>query len=128
MLTTSLKTLPKVKRLVNTGTMRDMDKQGDRLERLQGILRKTVSVRVARARTTMNYSRQDVLDELAHHGLNRTQGSLSQIENGRRLPSVEMLYVLAKYLETSTDYFLTRTYRYFALSLICAARMCPPMR
>lgn len=38
-----------------------------------------------------------------------TQGSISAIERGDRLPSVPVLVALAKILETSTDYLLGLT-------------------
>lgn len=79
------------------------------MENLQDALKKIVAKRVVKQRTTMNYSQGEVLAELERRGIARTQGSLSQIERGKRLPSVETLYVLAQYLETSTDYLLGLT-------------------
>lgn len=72
-------------------------------------LKSIVGKRVAQVRNDLGYSQPDVLKELERYGLARTQGSLSQIERGKRLPSVEALCVLAKYLETSTDYLLGLT-------------------
>lgn len=86
-----------------------MDTTNGVLERLRKGLKGTLKARVPVAREDLGYSQGDVLGELERHGLGRTQGSLSQIENGLRLPSVETLYVLAKYLHTSTDYLLGLT-------------------
>lgn len=79
------------------------------LERLRETLKSCIKVRLPKARATMTLEQKEVLAELKKYGLDRTQGSLSQIERGIRLPSVEMLYVLASYLQTSTDYLLGLT-------------------
>lgn len=86
-----------------------MEKNNEALEELRKRLKTSLKRRVGKAREDLHYSQQDVLDELECYGLDRTQGSLSQIENGSRLPSVEMLYVLTRYLNTSADYFLGLT-------------------
>lgn len=79
------------------------------LEKLRETLKSCIKVRLPKARATMTLEQKEVLAELKKYGLDRTQGSLSQIERGIRLPSVEMLYVLASYLQTSTDYLLGLT-------------------
>lgn len=76
------------------------------LERLRKKIKSSLKARVARAREDLGHSQGEVLAELEKHGLGRTQGSLSHIENGARLPSVETLYVLAEFLGTSADYFI----------------------
>lgn len=86
-----------------------MSKDNEVLERLRTRLKNSLKKRAAKAREDLHYSQADVLAELDRNGLERTQGSLSQIENGTRLPSVEMLYVLARYLNTSCDFLLGLT-------------------
>lgn len=81
----------------------------NRLDALRKVLKQTVGKRIALARADMNYSQADLLAELKSYGLDRTQGSLSQIETGKRLPSVEMIYVVARFLGTSVDYLLGLT-------------------
>lgn len=76
------------------------------LEELRKRLKRSLRARVKSVREDMHYDPKDVLNELERHGVARTQGSLSQIENGLRLPSVEALFVLARFLGTSTDYLL----------------------
>lgn len=83
----------------------DME-QNPRLEQLRKKLKATVSTRIADTRNDLRKSQPDLLAELEKYGLIRTQGSVSQIENGKRLPSLEMIYVIAQFLDTSTDYLL----------------------
>ena len=102
---------------MNTATLRHMAKQKEELSpelkaALEGLRKRIKSSLKAKVKTTredLGYSQNDVLKELERYGLARTQGSVSQIELGFRLPSVEALYVLAKYLNTSTDYLLGLT-------------------
>lgn len=94
---------------MNAATLRLMDTNKESLDKLRSRLKGSLKKRVAKAREDMHYSQPDVLEELKRYGLGRTQGSISQIENGVRLPSVETLYVIAKYLDTSSDYFLGLT-------------------
>jgi transcriptional regulator with XRE-family HTH domain len=102
----------KVKGSEMDATLRAMAKKNTKvvnveaLERLRGRIKRSLKTRVARAREDLQISQSEVLAELDRHGLGRTQGSLSQIERGLRLPSVETLYVLAEYLGTSADYFI----------------------
>lgn len=86
-----------------------METKNEAHEALRKAIKSSLKRRVARARQDLNYERKDLLEELDRYGLGRTPGSVSQIENGIRLPSVETLYVLAKYLDTSTDYLLGLT-------------------
>lgn len=86
-----------------------MKNNTEALELLRRALKGSLRARLGTAREDLHYSQSDVLEELERYGLGRTQGSISQLENGIRLPSVEALYVLAKYLETSTDYLLGLT-------------------
>lgn len=87
---------------------RDME-QNPRLEELRRRLKATVGTRIAGTRNELRKSQPDLLAELEKYGLIRTQGSVSQIENGKRLPSLEALYVIARFLDTSTDYLLGLT-------------------
>lgn len=73
---------------------------------LSDSLKTIIGPRLRRARETMQVSQGDLVEELARHGIDRTQGSMSQIENGKRLPSIEILYIATRYLETSADYLL----------------------
>jgi transcriptional regulator with XRE-family HTH domain len=74
--------------------------------KLQEELRRVVGRRLTVARTDMGLSQDDVLRELATYGEGRTQGSLSQIENGVRLPSLQVFYILAKRYDASANYLL----------------------
>lgn len=93
----------------NNVTVSVMDTNSGALERLRKGLKEALKGRLARAREDLDYSPADVLGEFERHGIGRTPGSLSQMEHGSRLPSVEALYVLAKYLNTSADYLLGLT-------------------
>lgn len=94
---------------MNAVNLYRMNKHNEVLERLRTCLKTSLKKRAARAREDLQYSQAEVLAELERNGLERTQGSLSQIENGTRLPSVEMLYVIARYLNTSSDFLLGLT-------------------
>lgn len=84
--------------------LRVMDTKNPLLEELRGKLKKVIGTRLAEAREDMGYSQPDVLEELKRYGMDRTQGSISQIENGKRLPSLEAFYVMVKFLRSSADY------------------------
>lgn len=74
--------------------------------KLQEELREIVGRRLNVARTDLGLSQGDVLRELARYGEGRTQGSLSQIETGMRLPSLQVFYILAKFYNASANYLL----------------------
>lgn len=87
-----------------------MEEQRDTLlEELRTRLKTALKATVATTRARLGKSQSDLIDELKKYGLDRSQGSVSQIENGIRLPSVEILYVIAQFLDTSTDYLFGLT-------------------
>jgi len=70
-----------------------------------------VGVRVRRLRESISMNQSGLAKAIARE-IGRedfTQGSISAIERGDRLPSVPVLIALAKVLETSTDYLLGLT-------------------
>lgn len=88
------------------GTLKQISPQ---LEVLRHRLKTTIANTVLTLRVRLQKSQLDLLTELSRYGLERTQSSVSQIERGRRLPSLEALYVIAGFLNTSTDYLLGLT-------------------
>jgi transcriptional regulator with XRE-family HTH domain len=79
------------------------------LMELRDKLMKAIGERTSGLRADSKRSQPEMLAELAKYGLGRSQPNLSQIENGKRIPSVEALYIIAQFLETSTDYLLGLT-------------------
>lgn len=70
-----------------------------------------VGARVRRLRESISMNQSGLAKAIARE-IGRedfTQGSISAIERGDRLPSVPVLIALAKVLETSTDYLLGLT-------------------
>lgn len=87
----------------------DEKEVNDELEELKRKLKAALKATVAKTREELNKSQGDLLAELKKYGMSRSQGSVSQIETGVRLPSLEALYVISKFLDTSTDYLLGLT-------------------
>lgn len=77
-----------------------------RLVQLQDRLKKVIGPRLKQARVDVSASQPELLQVLKQHGLERTQGSISQIEKGLRLPSLEMLYVMLTFYKASANYVL----------------------
>lgn len=88
--------------------LRVMSDENTRLAELREKLKKKVGKRLAEARGK-EISQQGIADELKRYGIERTQGSISQIEKGVRLPSLEMFYVMVRHLGGSADYVLGLT-------------------
>lgn len=84
----------------------DKKAKDQRLVRLQERLKKIIGGRLKQARLDMSLSQPDILEELARYGIERTQGSISQIEQGLRLPSLEILYVMLDRYKASANYVL----------------------
>lgn len=81
---------------------------------LTGKLRLAIGERVAglrinREKREGKFSQNDLAIALKEIGQDVQQGQIGHIEAGRRLPSIELLYALAEYFETSLDYLTGRT-------------------
>lgn len=65
--------------------------------------------RIHREKAEGKFSQNDLAAALRELGQDVQQGQIGHIEAGRRLPSIELLYALAEYFETSLDYLTGRT-------------------
>lgn len=86
-----------------------MEENNSLLIELRNKLMKAIGTRTSGLRADLKRSQPELLAELAKYGVARSQPNISQIENGRRIPSLEALYIIAQFLETSTDYLLGLT-------------------
>ncbi len=66
--------------------------------------KKLFGLRLSSIRTARKITQQELADVV---GLKKT--AISMIENGQRAASIEVIYALADYFETSIDYLVCRT-------------------